>query len=376
MSARTAAGNLKAYLDGISLVDVQSVLSRHFLQNKRDRSIFSYLVEPGDGILPHEAASAVLQELASKTENVAVLATLAYRLIEAKGLWKGHPDPSVKSAEDLIRKLDAGCDVAQANIVIGASALRQRQNYIRLIEEAWRPGWFDDIPQFIRPPAWTRPEDLPRDVLVQITANAKQGIPISTAVARWTEHIERRTDHGRRRREGIKGPTVPYLILSDIKRLNLPVEDADHGRRTSEMFFPEEAPLDRLKIKLATPKSPARPDYSRVGKSASAKKRKRGPADSRQLVRSESEVGDEIGNEDGWRWRDGMIAKRVKNQLIIRLPTSKELVLMDAPLKQLAEVTVLQHDSLSSHRTGLPTSRLSCDRPGITLIFGKFVDMY
>jgi hypothetical protein len=225
------AGNLEAYLDGISLVDVQSVLSRHFLQNQRDRSIFSYLVEPGDGILPHEAASAVLQELASKTENVAVLATLAYRLIEAKGLWKGHPDPSVKSAEDLIRKLDAGCDVAQANIVIGASALRQRQNYIRLIEEAWRPGWFDDIPQFIRPPAWTRPEDLPRDVLVQITANAKQGIPISTAVARWTEHIERRTDHGRRRREGIKGPTVPYLILSDIKRLNLPVEDADHGRR-------------------------------------------------------------------------------------------------------------------------------------------------
>jgi hypothetical protein len=80
------AGNLKAYLEGISLVDVQSILSCHFLQNQRDRSIFSYLVEPGDGILPHEAASAVLQELASKTENVAVLATLAYRLIEAKGL--------------------------------------------------------------------------------------------------------------------------------------------------------------------------------------------------------------------------------------------------------------------------------------------------
>jgi hypothetical protein len=140
------AGNLKAYLDGICLVDVQSVLSRHFLENQRDRSIFSYLVEPGDGIWPHEAASAVLQELASKTENVAVLATLAYRLIEAKGLWKGHPDPSVKSAEDLIRKLDAGYDVAQANIVIGASALRQRQSYMRLIEEAWRPGRFDDIP--------------------------------------------------------------------------------------------------------------------------------------------------------------------------------------------------------------------------------------
>jgi hypothetical protein len=135
-------------------------------------------------------------------------------------------------------------------------------------------------------------------VLVQITANAKQGIPISTAVARWTEYIERRTDHGRRCREGIKGPTVPYLILSDIKRLNLLVEDADHSRRTSEMFFPEDALLDRLEIKLATPKSPARPDYSKVNKSASAKKCKRGPADSSQLVRSEAEVSDEVSNED------------------------------------------------------------------------------
>jgi hypothetical protein len=71
-----------------------------------------------------------------------------------------------------------------------------------------------------------------------------------------------------------------------------------------------------------------------------------------------------------------MMAKRVKNQLITRLPTSEELVLMDAPPTQLAEVTVPQHDSISSYRTGLPTSRLSCDRPGIALIFSKFVDMY
>lgn len=366
------AGNLKAYLDGISLVDVQSVLSRHFLENQRDRSIFSYLVEPGDGVLPHEAASAVLQELASKTENVAVLATLAYRLIEAKGLWKGHPDPSVKSAEDLVRRLDAGCDVAQANIVIGASALRQRQSYIRLIEEAWRPGWFDNIPPSIRPPTWTRPDDMPRDVLVQITANAKQGIPIDTAIARWTEHIARRTDHGRRRREGIKGPTVPHLILSDIKRLNLPVEDADHGRRTSEMFFPEDAPLDRLEIKLATMKSSARPDYSRAGQTASARKRKRGPAESGQLVRSEDEVRD----DDVWRWRDGMMAKRVKNQLITRPPTSEELALMDAPPTQPVEGTVSQQDNPLSDRTSLPATPFSCDGPGIALIFGKFVDMY
>jgi hypothetical protein len=48
----------------------------------------------------------------------------------------------------------------------------------------------------------------------------------------------RRTDYNRCRREGIRGPTVPYLILSDIKRLNLPVEDADYSKHTSNVFFP------------------------------------------------------------------------------------------------------------------------------------------
>ena len=36
------------------------------------------------------------------------------------------------------------------------------------IDEAWRPDWFETIPQSIRAPSWTRHEDLPRDVLVQI----------------------------------------------------------------------------------------------------------------------------------------------------------------------------------------------------------------
>jgi hypothetical protein len=66
----------------------------------------------------------------------------------------------------------------------------------------------------------------------------------------------------------------------------------------------------------------------------------------------------------------------VKNQLIIRLPTSEELVLIDAPLTQLAEGTVSKHDSSSSDRTSLPATRLSYNGPRIALIFGKFVDMY
>lgn len=372
------AGNLKAYLDGISLVDAQAVLSRHFLQHQQDRSIFSFLIEPGDGVLPHEAASSVLGELASRTENIAVLATLAYRVIEAKGLWKGHPDPSVKSAEDLIRKLDSGCDVAQANIVIGASALRQRQNYVRLIDEIWRPGWFDAIPQPIRAPSWTRPEDMPRDVLVQVTANAKQGIPLATAVARWEGHIARRTNLGARRRECIRGPTVPHLILSDIKPLNNPVKDSDKGRRTSDMFFPEDAPADRLEVKLAALKSPAKsgPDYSAAAP-MSARKRKR---DRPGMVEQPDEDEDVATVQEEWhRAKDGMMVKRSKNQLIRRLPTSDELVSLDSS-PQLTQSSAGQHDGVSPQHTGAlgdgSGDGSTCDGPGIALVFGKFVDLY
>lgn len=371
------AGNLKAYLDGISLVDVQAVLSRHFLQHQQDRSIFSFLVDPGDGVPPHEAASAVLEELASKTESVAVLATLAYRLIEAKGLWKGHPDPNVKSAEDLVRKLDSGCDVAQANIIIGASALRQRQNYVRLIDEAWRPGWFDAIPQSIRAPSWTRPEDLPRDVLVQITANAKQGIPMADAVGRWVEHISRRTDHGIRRRERIRGPTVRHLILSDIKPLNIPIKDSDKGRRTSDMFFPEDAPTDRLEVKLAALKSPAKsgPDHSAAAQPSARKRKRDGPG---VVERVEAGESVEAAQEEWHRGKDGLMVKRVKNQLIRRPPTSDELATLDSSplLTQTSVVSADGRADVSPRRASEPNTRSTCDGPGIALVFGKFIDLY
>jgi hypothetical protein len=51
---------------------------------------------------------------------------------------------------------------------------------------------------------------------------------------------------------------VPHLILSDIEPLNSLVKDSDKGRRTSDMFFPEDALTDRLEAKLATLKSPTK----------------------------------------------------------------------------------------------------------------------
>jgi hypothetical protein len=69
---------------------------------------------------------------------------------------------------------------------------------------------------------------------------------------------------------------MPHLILSDIKSLNIPVKDSDRGRRTSDMFFPEDAPTDHLEVKLAALESltKLRPDYSTAAL-MSARKRKR-----------------------------------------------------------------------------------------------------
>ena len=59
---------------------------------------------------------------------------------------------------------------------------------------------------------------------------------------------------------------MPHLILSDIKPLNILVKDSDKGRRTSDMFFLEDPPTDRLEVKLVAMRSPAKPkpDYSAV----------------------------------------------------------------------------------------------------------------
>jgi hypothetical protein len=67
-----------------------------------------------------------------------------------------------------------------------------------------------------------------------------------------------------------------YLILSDIKSLNILVKDSDKGRYTSDMFFLEDALMDYREVKLAILESltKLRLDYSATTL-ISARKRKR-----------------------------------------------------------------------------------------------------
>ena len=104
-------------------------------------------------------------------------------------------------------------------------------------------------------PTWTGLEGCSKRLLTQIAANAKQGLSLETAVEGWADARYRRNDYSERRRLGIKSKTTPYVIPDDIATLNKIVKDEDRGRRTSDMFFPEEAKEDRLRVEIVAPTS-------------------------------------------------------------------------------------------------------------------------
>jgi hypothetical protein len=138
---------------------------------------------------------------------------------------------------------------------------------------------------------------------------------------------------------------VPHLALSDIKPLNVPVKDSDRCRRTSDMFFPEDAPMDRLEVKLAALKSPIkhRPDYSAATPVSIGKRKRDGIG-----MLGQPETNDVATVQKEWhRSKDGMMVKRLKNQLIRRLPTSEELADVSSP-PRLTQSSV-SFETVSSH---------------------------
>ncbi|KAI4219550.1 MAG: hypothetical protein L6R36_008246 [Xanthoria steineri] len=328
--AKAAEGNLQARLELISLEAAERGLARRFCKHQPDRSILDYLRAPDDGVTAYEAASTVLEDLADQTEATALESALAFRYVQAHELWKGHPNPAVRSAEDLVRHLDGG-DYVQASIIIGTSAQAAKRSNIRLIDDCWGSGWFEKIPHHIRDPSWRGPEELSKRMLTQIAANAKQDLGLEAAVERWTEAIQQRNDFGARRRTGTRGKVTPHLLLADVASLNKAPQRSGKVGRTSDIFFPDEAKEDRLRVELiprrplSKPTAPP-PEYTETALSKSSKKRKR----------MSDVVGEENGyapaNDDGWvesadgRW----LVKRMRNQ-IVRKPVEEVVETDDSP---------------------------------------------
>jgi hypothetical protein len=314
--AKADAGDLQARLDLISIDAAKDALAKRFCKQQPGRSILDYLRAPGDGIEPYQAASTVLEELADRTEDSAYVSTLVFRYIQTYALWKGHPSPVVDSAEELVRRLN-GSDYVQANVIIGTSAQVAKRNCIRLIDEKWAHGWFDKIPPNMCDRSWVSPEGCSKRLLTEMAANAKQGHSLQAAIEAWAKARDRRTNYAERRKYGIKSKTTPHIIPEDVATLNRIVRDEDRGRRTSDMFFPEEAKEDRLTVAVVAPTS--------AGKTAAtwpsyAKGRDAAPG-SKKRKRREAAERDESGEKEEWRESENgkWMVKRVGN-LRVRKP--------------------------------------------------------
>lgn len=391
--ARADAGDLQARLDLISLESAEAALAQRCCKHEPDRSILSYLQDPGDGLARYQAASSVLEQLADQTEETAFDSVLVFRYIKAHELWKDHPSPDIRSAEDLVRQLD-GSDYVQANIVIGTSAQAAKRNCVKVIDSSWGSGWFEKIPLAIKDPTWTRAEECSKRTLVQMAANAKQGISLEDAVESWTQAIHKRNDPVARRENNIRSKTTAYIMPNDVASLNRSAKDTDKAKRTSEMFFPDEVKEDRLRVELVPPPPTSylspRPDYSAAAKTRKVQKRKR--LSEKDVVRDESDEDD--GEQDGWtKVGDRSMVKRVRGHLIRRSiddnhSPGNASIHRNASSQLLNEASfgeqsvtlssqppsaqpITPHPQQSKDVKLLPT----CDGQQVALMFRKFVDL-
>jgi hypothetical protein len=118
--AKANASNLRARLDPITLESAEEALGQRRYKHLPERSILSYIQDPGDGLAKYQAASSILGQLAVETETAGFDSALVFRYIGSYELWRDHPHLEMRSAEDLFRRL-GNSDLVQANIIIGTS---------------------------------------------------------------------------------------------------------------------------------------------------------------------------------------------------------------------------------------------------------------
>ena len=230
-----------------------------------------------------------------------------------------------------------------------------------------------------------------------MAANAKQGISLEMAVDRWRSAIHDRTDFGRRRELRIKGPVTPYLVLGDVASLNQVTEDKDKGRRTNDIFFPDEAGDERLKVEVvpnapaaaptADPTPTTKPDYSRGSRPRSSRKRK--SASKVADVGPEQQDAEDDMDADGWRTTvDGKaMIKRVRNHLV-RRPMDDTDRDADDVSANTQPSTYPSSPATNSNRRNASSQLLdeashspsahrpTCDGPAVALVLRKLIDAF
>jgi hypothetical protein len=314
------AKDLISRLDAIPIGDAEATLASRTRRFQPDCSLLSYLREPGDGITPALAAVGLLEELADGVEDVSTTTALVVRYVQAHRLWESHPNPEIDSLETLLGAVD-GVQYVQAAAVVGTSSQFMRARTAVLISQHWDPDWFERIPAEMKDPAWTRACDCSHQLLRLIAANAKR-LPLEEACRGWAESIGRRRDERIRKEMRMRSPRSPFIIPEDVRSLNKITDPAQLGRRTTEVFYPDEAAEDQLRVELLPPS--AKRDYSGFGPSrARVQKRRRtgvgGESDRARDDGSDATVGVAgAAADDGWRpSKDGKwLLKRTGRQMV------------------------------------------------------------
>ena len=184
-------------LDALPVQDVEEALQRTELRPGEQTSILDYLRSPGADRTKAEALKDVLEKLGDRSEDVAVTTSLVWRYAKDNALWDTHANPQLRDPEAFLANLTNN-QVVRLNIVFGTSTTRARQSSLRVIEQHWGSGWFNQIPTQIRPPLGS-PAEAPKRLLIEIAATCKKGISLERAAPLWEEAVNTRTDEDLRR---------------------------------------------------------------------------------------------------------------------------------------------------------------------------------
>ena len=179
-SSQTPTAESLACSWALPIEDVETALSCRYRKRDPDRSLLSFLQNPGNGITRVQAVASIFEELADGTEDVSTVTPLVARYVQAHRLWADHPDPAVDSLEALLGTL-GGVRYVRAGAAIGASSQSPRSRDIRTIEKHWGSDWFEKIPTDMKDSNWSRASDCSNQLLRLIAADAKNGVQLETA---------------------------------------------------------------------------------------------------------------------------------------------------------------------------------------------------
>jgi hypothetical protein len=350
------AKDLISRLETIPIGEAEAILARQTRKHQPDCSLLSYLQDPGHGMTAALAATSLLEELADGVEEVSTSTALVVRYVQAHRLWEDHPNPTIDSLETLLGTVD-GIQYIQAAAVVGTSSQFMRARTVVLIEQHWGPTWFEQIPADMKDPTWTRACDCSHQLLRLVAANAKQGLTFRDACRGWAESISRRRDERVRKEMRMRCPRSPFIIPEDVRSLNNIVDPAQQGRRTTEVFYPNEPAEDQLKVELVPPS--AKRNYSEFGPTRGCKRKRQGNGQcGDRVVDVNPEVTSETGaTNDGWRpSKNGKwLLKRVGKQML-RKPVESGDERTDASMRRdpSTESVSSLGGSVASSRDGTP----------------------